>query len=252
LNNFLFTVDNEFDQRILILQLQDFCTNVEFAKAFLKCQLTLDDFSIKDNWSQSGNKEFEYLAYMKEDPTVEGKAVMIKYENGQDMISPNNINAEFQKQMYVVASIPIINELKRTFDKAFENQKLDLKYYKNAAKDKYKTFQKEAERSAREMIEAEKNASTHTNINLSGKFNAPVVVIPENIFDPKTTIIEFHLGSATVMSDLMPFQKNTDYKKFSTEHNLYDVYSLVFSGLCLKIIDPKLNREQNLINDITS
>ena len=54
-------MDNEFDQRILLLRLEEFGVVVQYAKKFLKAQVTMVDFYVKDLWS--GSKQFEHLAY---------------------------------------------------------------------------------------------------------------------------------------------------------------------------------------------
>jgi hypothetical protein len=91
---------------------------------------------------------------------------------------------------------------------------------------------------------------THFNINLSVNLNAPVFIIPENIFDKDTLQVSFHLGTCEIQSQLQPFDPKKDYKQ--EDSNLYDVYKLKFDGLCLKIKDKKLfgDKEHYLINDI--
>ena len=93
--------------------------------------------------------------------------------------------------MYIVATIPIILELQRTIDVAFENQKLDFKFYKKAATGRIKELREQAEETAKELMEqSSKNTkskeNTHINVSMDFKLNAPVIVIPENIFDEKT------------------------------------------------------------------
>lgn len=96
--------------------------------------------------------------------------------------------------------------------------------------------------------------NTHINVSLDFKLNAPVIVVPENIFDEKTIQVELHLGSALIRSHLVDFNKKINYKDILDEELLYDVYEVKFHGLCLKIKDPKLpeEAEQNLIKDISS
>ena len=98
--------------------------------------------------------------------------------------------------MYIVASIPLVLELQRTIDVAFENEKLDFKFYKRAATGRIKELREQAQETAKELMEqSSKNAkekgskskeNTHINVSLDFKLNAPVIVVPENIFDEKT------------------------------------------------------------------
>jgi hypothetical protein len=55
--------------------------------------------------------------------------------------------------MYIVATIPIILELQRTIDVAFENQKLDFKFYQKAATGRIKELRDQAEETAKELME---------------------------------------------------------------------------------------------------
>jgi hypothetical protein len=162
-----FTVDNEFDQRILLMRLEEFRVIVQYAKKFIKAQVTVRDFYVKDLWS--GSNQFEYLAYLKppeaknrseacdekvEDGSDPDNAVSISYEANKDFSTcPFHIDADFSKQMYIVATMPLVLELQRTIDVAFENEKLDFKFYKRAATGRIKELREQAEETAKELME---------------------------------------------------------------------------------------------------
>lgn len=59
-------------------------------------------------------------------------ALNIKYEQNEDFKEcPFKLRVRGQKSLYVVVIVPLINEIMRTLDNAFENQKINLDYYKD-------------------------------------------------------------------------------------------------------------------------
>ena len=60
--------------------------------------------------------------------------MILEYEANQDFIAcPYHIKLRVDKPLFIVAIIPLINELQRTMNGAFEDQKLDFEYYKKYA-----------------------------------------------------------------------------------------------------------------------
>jgi hypothetical protein len=60
-----------------------------------------------------------------------------------------------------------------------------------------------------------------------------VLIIPNNIFEPEGQYIELNLGKIEVHSRLLPFNKDTQYKKLLQEDLLYDEYTINFADLSL-------------------
>lgn len=48
-----FTIDNEFNQKLLIFNLDQFELNFKQSKQTMNVNIKLEDFEIKDNWSES-------------------------------------------------------------------------------------------------------------------------------------------------------------------------------------------------------
>jgi hypothetical protein len=54
------TIDNEFDQRIVLARIDRLCLYLKKAKDFTRIELTLKDLFIQDLWS--GSETYGYLA----------------------------------------------------------------------------------------------------------------------------------------------------------------------------------------------
>ena len=48
-----FTIDNEFNQKLLVFNLDQFELNFKQSKQTMNVNIKLEDFEIKDNWSES-------------------------------------------------------------------------------------------------------------------------------------------------------------------------------------------------------
>ena len=87
---------------------------------------------------------------------------------------------------------------------AFEGQQLDFEYYSTKATGKVKELRETAQAYAESIKTGEYQ---HTNVDIDVKMNAPVVIIPENIFDPDAVQLVLDTGNIYVSSNLLEFQK---------------------------------------------
>ena len=127
-------------------------------------------------------------------------ALNIKYEANEDFKEcPYKIRIRGQKSLYIVLIVPLINEFQRTLNDAFENQKLNFQYYKNKLDGQYSELKKNAANYADAIMTGNYQ---HTSYDIDSKINAPVLIIPENIFDQKTDYIKLNVGKVKVVSIL--------------------------------------------------
>ena len=61
-------------------------------------------------------------------------------------------------------------------------------------------------------VKPESNGSSHFSLSINAILNAPVIIIPENIFK-KSSQIEFHLGVAMAKSNLKNYDPEIKYKE---------------------------------------
>jgi len=133
-----------------------------------------------------------------------------------------------------VLNIPLINEVMRTMSIALKNEKLDFNYFAEMALNQINQMRKHA----KEYAESVKSGEyVHQNADVEAEIFAPVVLIPQDIFDAKQRYIRVDLGQITVASDLRVYDKNTDYKAIEDEAQLYDVYSLALKKINLQMVE---------------
>ena len=107
---------------------------------------------------------------------------------------------------------------------------VDLKYYERAASKRFKKLKSQATNgsvrvskqiekvvkqetiSKKIEVKPESNGSSHFSLSINAILNAPVIIIPENIFQ-KSSQIEFHLGVAMAKSNLQNYDPEIKYKE---------------------------------------
>mmetsp|Transcript_10734 Transcript_10734/g.16327 ORF Transcript_10734/g.16327 Transcript_10734/m.16327 type:complete len:113 (+) Transcript_10734:1814-2152(+) len=98
-------------------------------KEIMKVALSLEDFEVLDLWSKS--KKWSRLIEARED-VVERmsdcsdmrkapQALIIEYSTIENGACPYHLKCRSEKQLFIVALIPLLNELQRTMNAAFEN-----------------------------------------------------------------------------------------------------------------------------------
>ena len=176
----------------------------------------------------------------------------IHYESIKGEISPHSIRADFRKRMYVVCSLPMIVELQRTFGEAFNNEQLDFKYYQTKA-EPVQSEPKQAKTAVGQPDSKPIEPELHLSASLQCFFNAPVLIIPHDVFKESTLTLEINFGHFNISSELQPFDGQLDLNLVRDESLIYDKYNLFLKGFSIKLKDSELFglREQHLIKDIS-
>jgi len=134
---------------------------------------------------------------------------------------------------------------------AFEDQKLDFKFFEDVATGKVKEVRKNYESYAEAV---KKGDYQHTSVSIDAKMNAPILIIPENIFDHSTSIIKLNTGLIRVKSKLQVYDQEIDYTSIDNDYNLYDKYSLSIEKINLGMVFPGLSRSKRnfqILDDVT-
>lgn len=199
------------------------------------------------------------MAWLKSDEgdsIAANKAISLIYEaNNEFELCPFHLDAKFSKSLQIVCIVPFITELDRTFSDAFNNQQLDFKFYKKAATKRIKELREQAEVTAKELMDqatSPHKQQNHVNVSLNLFLSAPVIIIPENVFEEDSFHLEVSLGNVKIKSHLVKFNPMINYKYVLDENVLYDVYQIDLNGISFKIKDPKLQECKYMIKEISS
>ena len=143
------------------------------------------------------------------------------------------------KPLYSTVNVLLMNEVERTMKMAVYDQKLDFKFYKQKASqevDQIRSMLKEQAHQSSLVNEGEKKHK-HKSVFIDATIKAPIIFIPENIYDPDTRIMRLNAGSVSVQSNLVPFDTTIDYNSLDDETKLYDTYTLQIKNVSLSLID---------------
>ena len=167
-------------------------------------------------------------------------ALSINYEANEDFKEcPYKVKISGQKSLYIVLIVPLINEIQRTLDDAFENQKLNFQYYQNKLDGQYSELKK----NAASYAESIKTGNyQHVSYDIDAKINAPVLIIPESIFDPDSNYIQLKIGKISVASILQEYNNwgnPSFYANKQTDDGLYDEYVISLDGMSLGVFSNK-------------
>lgn len=73
----------------------------------------------------------------------------------------------------------------------------------------------------------------HTNCNVTMELNAPVVIIPENIYKEDSSFIKLDTGIIYITSNLIEYKQDMNYNEQLTDVDLYDVYKVKLESMSL-------------------
>ena len=142
----------------------------------------------------------------------------------------------------MVLNIPLVNEVMRTMSIAMKNEKLDFNYFAEMALNQINQMRKRA----KEYADSIKSGDyVHKNADIEADIFAPVVILPQDIFDAKQRYVKIDLGRITVGSDLQVHDKKKDYKAMLDENMVYDVYKLNLKKINLQVIEFVDQKQQN-------
>ena len=266
-----FTIDNEYNQKLLIFNLDQLALNFEQSKQTMTVDVRLEDFEIKDNWSESKVHpclieavEHENQTQLMMDRDIDigliqddkrhqnAQALKINYVTDSTFKKcPFKIQVRVEKQLHIIVLIPLLNELQRTMGCAFSDQKLDFEYFQKYATGKVKELTDVAQTYADSI---KKGDYEHTNVDINIKMYAPVVKIPENIFSEDSPYLELNTGIIRAKSDLLEFNSAVNYNEIVNDWELYDKYQINLENLSLNLIFPgavENKKEIKIINDFT-
>lgn len=232
----------------------------------MKATLNLEDYKIIDMWS--GSEQYNLLidavedeAYTQENDDYivdtfvshesaapkqdKMQALSIKYEANEDFVKtrfcPYHLKIRSHKSIQIVVLVPLINELQRSMNAAFEDQKLDFMFFEKYATGQVKQLRNTAQNYADSI---KKGEYQHTSVSIDAKMNAPILIIPENIFNPNTSVIRLNTGLIRVYSKLVEYKKSENYNIYPSDFKLYDRYTLSLEKINLGMIFPNLSRSQ--------
>ena len=104
--------------------------------------------------------------------------------------------------MCVVANIPIVKEITRTLSKAVEDEPLDFDYFAQIALGRINEVKKGVEAYAEQLKRGE---CLHQSLSIDADILAPVVIIPQDIFEPSGKYLQLDLGELSVKSHLIEY-----------------------------------------------
>ena len=67
------------------------------------------------------------------------------------------------------------------------------------------------------------------------KLNAPVLIIPENIYKEDSPYIKLDTGTIKIESNLIEFKEEENYNEQTTDAGLYDEYKIKLGGMSLNL-----------------
>ena len=216
-----FSLINEFSQELFNVKFIEFDAQFEQAKHRQLAQISLREFRMEDAWIVAP----KWTQIMETVP-IDGarqqneQALRIVFDQDREFKKcPFKVQIYAKKSCHAVANLQLMNEVMRTMSIAMKNEKLDFSYFVDKALDQITQMRKKAREYA-ENIQA--GEYMHQNADIEAEIYAPVLILPQDIFDPYQRYIKVDLGMITVNSDLLEYDKKKDYKSEQNEHLVYD------------------------------
>ena len=111
---------------------------------------------------------------------------------------------------------------------------MDFKYFKDHANAQYKKMSDEAQKYTDSL---KSGKYQHTNVSIEMFVNAPVIVVPEDIYSECSNYIKFDLGQMIVSSELQKYDEEKPenfYNLRETDEGLYDKYIIQLDRMHLE------------------
>lgn len=121
---------------------------------------------------------------------------------------------------------------------ALQNEKLDFEYFIQLALSHIKDLRAKTVNIADSI---KKGEYEHSNVSINAKIKAPILILPSDLYDKDSFQLRFDLGEVSITSDLQNYQKGFNYKAVTEEADIFDIYKIGISGLCLKLSKPDSN-----------
>lgn len=249
---------NEFAQHVLKVKLKRLAFHSQISNEALKLNLTLQHFYVQDLWARV--KSWPYLVGTKTQSSIQSSkrlsliklqtnAVEIDFESSKKFVTcPFKLVVDFNRPLLMVANLPLLMETSRTMSVALQNEKLDLDYFVQLALNHIVALRDKTQDLAESI---KKGAYQHQNFDITALIQAPILIVPSDIFTVESTFLRVDLGEIRASSDLQKYKKGFDYKAIKDEEQLYDKYFLTATGLSVSIQDPSIQKESHqLLKDL--
>ena len=83
----------------------------------------------------------------------------------------------------------------------------------------------------KEFIEQiKKGEFKHKALDISLHLTAPIVLVPENIFNPSKPCLVIDTGSISLNSHLVEYRADVDYKEVTKASKLFDKYEILIEN----------------------
>ena len=84
--------------------------------------------------------------------------------------------------------------------------------------------------------EALEGSTAHANCSINAVYNAPVIIVPDNMFSESAKYLKFNMGKIIINSDLREYNEKTKYAEWESDKDLYDIYQIDFIGFSLELV----------------
>ncbi len=126
--------------------------------------------------------------------------------------------------------------MRQMLAEAVAKEGYDFTFYKEAAVEKAGAFIQAGQEAMRNLMSQDTSGAA-MSLLLSVELNAPLVIVPENIFNPSTACIAIDLGSVVGYSRVVEIDPDIDYRWITHLGMLFNCYTIAFEGFSLKVIE---------------
>eukprot|EP00347_Sterkiella_histriomuscorum_P017164 403350423 len=239
---------NEFEQAILEAVIQQQVILVDLGKGVTTVLYQVLAFRVDDRWTDA--RSFPSIIETKEinnqgqvlesqDQTVQQSQSLIfsLQSNEPGSISPFKIVIKSEKTLFIVANFHFIKEIKRSVLAALQGETLDFSFFQEAATERAIQYMY----AGKEFLEAVKKGEfKHQAVDISVSLTAPIILVPEDIFNQNKPCLVIDTGSITLNSQLVRHDSSVDYKSVQDPTNLYDKYEINLSNFQINILENGL------------
>ena len=114
---------------------------------------------------------------------------------------PMKINVRSERTLFIICSFTFINEIIRTICNAFKGEQIDMNYYQEAATEKALEYMN----AGKKMLDnIKKGQYEHMALDLTVHLVAPMILVPENLFDLTRPCLLIDSGTISLENSLIP------------------------------------------------
>lgn len=172
-------------------------------------------------------------------------ALEVNFETSKKFeICPFHLVVNCNRPLLVILNIPLIMEITRTMSVALQNEKLDFDYFIQMALNHILVLRNRTQDLAERV---KKGDYEHQNVSFVSVIQAPIGILPSDIFNINSSYLRVDLGEINAKSQLLKYKRNYDYRSEMNEAELYDSYNLSVNGLSISICDPEIQKEPHKV-----